>query len=295
MSATVPERARVTPRAVAHARRRDRRGPGLWLTRVVLITTCFLTLLPAIWVATDSFSVGSSAFSSDLIPQAVTLQHYRDVIDAGFFTWMQNSIIVSATVGLVSLLINTLAAYAYSRLRFVGRKYGLLALFVIQVFPATMNVPIFYTLLSNLGLIDALPGLILIFLGSSAFETWLLKNYIDSIPRELDESGRIDGASSLQIFYRIVLPLIRPMLVTVFIWNFSGTYADVLYSSIVLQSPDHYTVIVGLFHLVVNGQYATNWAIFAAGAVMAAAPILVIYLVLQRQLIAGLAAGSVKG
>jgi len=207
---------------------------------------------------------------------------------------MKNSVIVSGTVGLISLSINTLAAYAYSRLRFVGRKYGLLTIFVIQVFPATMNVPIFYTLLSNLGLIDALPGLILIFLGSSAFEIWLLKNYIDAIPRELDESGRIDGASTLQIFYRITLPLIRPMLVTVFIWNFSGTYADVLYSSLVLQSPDHYTVMVGLFHLV-DQQYATNWATFAAGAAMASAPILAIYLGLQRQLIAGLAAGSVKG
>ncbi len=293
MSATTPDFARVTPRSIA-ARRRDKGGLGVWLTRILLIALCFLTLLPAIWVVTDSLSPGSSAFSADLIPSSVTMQHYQDVIGNGFFTWLKNSVIVSGTVGLVSLTINTLAAYAYSRLRFVGRKYALLALFVIQVFPATMNVPIFYTLLSNLGLIDALPGLILIFLGSSAFEIWLLKNYIDAVPRELDESGRIDGASALQIFYRIMLPLIRPMLITVFIWNFAGTYADVLYSNLVLQSPDNYTVMVGLFHLV-DQQYATNWATFAAGAAMAATPILVIYLALQRQLIAGLAAGSVKG
>lgn len=294
MSATTPGITPAHPATVARTRRRRGGERGLWLARVVLIVICFLTLLPAIWVVTDSLSPGSSAFSADLIPRNVTMQHYKDVIGNGFFVWMKNSVIVSGTVGLISLSINTLAAYAYSRLRFVGRKYGLLTIFVIQVFPATMNVPIFYTLLSNLGLIDALPGLILIFLGSSAFEIWLLKNYIDAIPRELDESGRIDGASTLQIFYRITLPLIRPMLVTVFIWNFSGTYADVLYSSLVLQSPDHYTVMVGLFHLV-DQQYATNWATFAAGAAMASAPILAIYLGLQRQLIAGLAAGSVKG
>jgi len=294
MSATTPDITRVTPTSAVRVRRGGNGALGVWLTRIVLIATCFLTLLPAIWVVTDSLSPGSSAFSADLIPSSVTLQHYQDVIGNGFFIWLKNSVIVSGTVGLVSLTINTLAAYAYSRLRFVGRRYGLLALFVIQVFPATMNVPIFYTLLSNLGLIDALPGLILVFLGSSAFEIWLLKNYIDAVPRELDESGRIDGASALQIFYRIMLPLIRPMLITVFIWNFAGTYADVLFSSLVLQSPDNYTVMVGLFHLV-DQQYATNWATFAAGAAMAATPILVIYLALQRQLIAGLAAGSVKG
>ncbi len=294
MSATTPDITRVTPTSAVRVRHGGNGALGVWLTRIVLIATCFLTLLPAIWVVTDSLSPGSSAFSADLIPSSVTLQHYQDVIGNGFFIWLKNSVIVSGTVGLVSLTINTLAAYAYSRLRFVGRRYGLLALFVIQVFPATMNVPIFYTLLSNLGLIDALPGLILVFLGSSAFEIWLLKNYIDAVPRELDESGRIDGASALQIFYRIMLPLIRPMLITVFIWNFAGAYADVLFSSLVLQSPDNYTVMVGLFHLV-DQQYATNWATFAAGAAMAATPILVIYLALQRQLIAGLAAGSVKG
>lgn len=281
----------ATPTRLRSVRRFD---TGLWLTRVLLVAICFVVLLPAFWVVSASLSNGTSAFSASLIPTNLTLSHFKDVIDAGFFMWVKNSVIISGGVGIISLMINALAAYAFSRLRFAGKKYGLMTLFLIQMFPATMNLPIYFTILSKLGLIDTLAGVMLIFLGSSAFEIWLLKNYIDSIPRELDEAALIDGASNRQLFFLILLPLIRPMLVTVFIWNFSGTYADVLFSKLVLQSPSNYTVMVGLFNLV-TGQYATNWATFAAGAVMAATPILVLYLSLQRQLIAGLASGSVKG
>lgn len=287
----------VTPRVAAAARASSGRvggGAALWVTRVCLVLFCLLVILPAVWVFVASVQKGSSAFSSSLIPTSFSLDNYSKVIGAGFWIWLKNSFIVCTSIGVISLLVNVLGAYAFSRLRFKGKRYGLMFLFVLQMFPATMALVAIYTLLIDVNLLDTLLGIILVGVGGSAFNMWLIKNYFDSLPRELDEAATVDGASSFTVFWRILLPLMRPMLATIFIFSFTASYNDFLFASLVLQSPDNYTVTVGLFHLI-SGQYTTNWAQFAAGAVLASLPILIIYLGLQRQLLSGLAAGSVKG
>jgi len=295
MSTAVPEAGRISPIAPRKARRLDLgQEVGTWLIRLLLIAISFLVLLPAIWVFSASIEKGSAAFSTSLIPTSFTWDNYSHIYNDGLWTWLKNSAIVCTTAGVFSLLFNTLGAYAFSRLRFWGDRYGLMVLFLIQIFPQIMALPAIYALLIKVNLLDTYWGLALVFIGGNAFNMWLMKNYIDSIPRELDEAAAVDGASSVQIFFQVVLPLIRPMLVTLFIWSFAAAYTDFAFSSVVLTGPDHYTVAVGLFHEI-DGQPAINYAYFSAGAVLSSLPILAIYMALQRQLISGLGTGAVKG
>lgn len=267
---------------------------SIWLTRLVIVILCVLVLLPTLWVLSASVEVGSSAFSSTLWPSSFTWANYNAIFNQGFWTWARNSIIICTLSGVIQLVINALAAYAFSRLSFRGKRGGLLALVLIQLFPNLLAISAIYTLLVSLNLLDTLQGIIMVYIGGSAFNIWLIKNYMDSLPRELDESAVVDGANAWQIFWKVLLPLMRPMLVTMFIFGFTGTYNDFIFASLILQTQDHYTVTVGLYNII-NNSFATNWAMFAAGAVLASTPILIIYLALQRQLVSGLAQGAVKG
>lgn len=280
---------------VALASRRARRGLfGIWGLRLLIIALVLIVLLPAYYVVEASLQPGSSAFSSSLIPSAVSLDNYKTIFDAGFWIWLKNSAIVCTVAGVLGLIINTMGAFAFSRLRFPGRKYGLMSLLVLQMFPMIVAIPAIYTLLIYFNLLDRLWGLILVYLGASAFNMWLIKNYMDSIPRELDESATVDGAGTWAIFWRILLPLMRPMLATIFIYSFNGAYNDFVFASFVLQSQDNWTITVGLYHTI-TANIVTNWAQFAAGAVLASIPICAVFLGLQKQLVSGLAQGAVKG
>lgn len=267
---------------------------GTWAIRVFLIVFCVLILLPAYWVFTASIQPGNSAYATSFFPSKVSGDNYRHIIDAGFWIWLKNSLVISVGAGLISLTINVLGAYAFSRLRFWGHRYGLLGLFLLQVFPQTMALASIYLLIVKANLFDTRIGVMLIFIGGSAYNMWLMKNYMDNIPRELDEAAYVDGANVFQTFYMVILPLMRPILATIFIWSFAGAYNDFIFSNLILRSPDNFTIVVGLQHEI-SGQYATNWALFSAGAVMASIPILILFLSLQRLLVSGLGAGAVKG
>jgi arabinogalactan oligomer/maltooligosaccharide transport system permease protein len=265
-----------------------------WVLRIILIAACVVVLLPALWTFSTSIQPGTSGYTSSLWPSSLSGDNYSEIFNAGFWTWLKNSLLVSVGAGVVSLLFNVMGAFAFSRLQFVGRRYGLLVLFLIQVFPQTMAISAIFTLVIKVNLYDSLWGIFFIFIGGSAFNMWLLKNYMDSLPRELDESARVDGANTLAIFTMIILPLMIPSLFTMFLFGFVGAYNDFIWGSLILQSSDNYTMTVGLYHEVA-GQYNTNWSIFAAGAVLATIPILVLFFALQRFLVSGLSAGSVKG
>jgi len=260
----------------------------------LLTLASLLTLLPVWWVLVASFSVGSSAYSASLWPAHFTFANYRDIFQGYFARWLINSLFVSLTTAVISVLITALAAYAFSRMRFFGRRLGIVVIFIIQMFPASMYLVAIYSILSDIHLEGTLTGLVLVYSGAQAFNIWLLRSYINSIPKEVDEAAMVDGASRWLIFWRIILPLSRPMLVTLFIWSIMGSYNEFMIASLVLQGgPQTYTVAVGLRSLIAN-QYATNWTLFAAGAVIATFPIMFIYLALQKQLLSGLARGAVN-
>lgn len=260
----------------------------------ILLAVTVLAILPAWWVLVASVSPGASAYSSGIAPPAVTLTHYQALFASDFGHWVANSVGVAVVTGLISVLITATAAYAFSRMRFWGRRLGLLVVFIIQMFPASMYLVAIYSLLIKVGLEGTLVGLVLVYSGATAFNIWLLAAYINSIPKEIDEAALVDGATSWQVFSRIIIPLARPMLVTLFIWSIMGTYNEFMVASLVLQgSPSSYTVAVGLKSLI-SGQYATNWTLFAAGAVVATFPLMLIFLSLQKQLISGMSRGAVN-
>jgi ABC-type maltose transport system permease subunit len=221
--------------------------------------------------------------------------------DLVFQKWIFNSVKVSGISTILSLAITTMAAYAFSRMRFKGRVTMLKGILLIQVFPNLLALVAIYVLIFQTGeIIPALglnthAGLIMVYLGGSmGMNIWLMKGFLDTIPRDIDESGMVDGASHFQIFYNLILPLLRPILVVIGILSFIGTYGDFILARILLNDVNQYTLMVGL-QIFTSGQFDQKWGVFAAGALIGALPIMIIYLVLQDQIVGGLTTGAVKG
>lgn len=267
----------------------------LWFCRIFIWFVIVLVLFPAVWILMSSFSVGDSFFLSSLFPKKISFEHYKELFsETDFVIWVINSLKLCFIVAIIQLTLTTLSAYAFSRMRFTGRKYGLMTLLVLQVFPNSMAVAGYYVLLYKFELVDNSLALILVLAGGSAFNIWLLKSYIDSIPRELDEAAAIDGAGDFQIFYRIILPLAMPQIVVIFLFSFIATYSEYVITSIFLQTPEKATLALGLQTFITN-QFAAHWTLFSAAAVLSSLPIMIIFMLLQKYIQNGLIAGGVKG
>lgn len=267
----------------------------LWISRVVIWFSIILVLFPAVWILMSSFSAGDSFFLSSLVPENFSFQHYRDLFqETNFLIWVWNSLKMCFAVAFIQLVLTSLAAYAFSRLRFTGRRYGLMTLLVLQVFPTSMAVAGYYIIIYRFGLVDNISALIFVLAGGSAFNIWLLKSYIDSIPRELDEAARVDGAAEFVVFWKIILPLAMPQMVVIFLFSFIATYSEYVITSIFLQTPGKMTLALGLQSFITN-QFAAHWTLFSAAAVLSSIPIMVVFMALQKYIQNGLIAGGVKG
>lgn len=257
-----------------------------------------IILYPLAWAFGMSLNEGSSLYSSTIIPENWSLNHYQWLFtgsNSNYLTWYKNSMIVSGSNAILSVIITSLVAYAFSRYRFVGRKFGLYTFLILQMFPTMMAMVALYILLNLIGLLDSLAGLILIYVGGQIpFNAWLVKGYLDTIPFELDESARIDGAGHLTVFFKIIVPLAKPILAVVALFNFMTPLFDFLLPSIVLRSRKNYTIALGLYQFI-NDQFSNNFVRFSAGAMLIAIPVSIIYLFLQKYLISGLTAGGTKG
>jgi arabinogalactan oligomer/maltooligosaccharide transport system permease protein len=267
----------------------------LWVSRLIIWIVILMTLIPMWFVAEASFNPSNAYFSVSLFPAHPSLGNYIQLFSqTQFLTWVRNSLVVGLATGLGQVLFTATAAFAFSKLRFWGRKYGLMSLLLLQMFPNFLAIAAIYTGLSHFNLIDNLPAYVLVLLGGSAFNVWLLKGYFDSIPRELDEAAIIDGANSWQRFTRILLPLAMPMLVVIFLFTLMGTFSEYMIAGTILQSPENYTIGVGMFGMI-SQKFAQNWGEFAAAALLSAIPLAVIFGLLQKFVASGLVAGSVKG
>ncbi|HIW41941.1 MAG TPA: sugar ABC transporter permease [Candidatus Mediterraneibacter vanvlietii] len=267
----------------------------LWISRVIIWIAIVVILFPALWIVMSSFSAGDSFFLSSLFPDKFSTEHYVELFqETDFLLWVWNSVKLCFAVAIIQLTLTALAAYSFSRMRFTGRKYGLMSLLVLQVFPNSMAISGYYILLYQFGLVDNMIALILVLAGGSAFQIWLLKSYMDGIPKELDEAAMVDGAGHFTVFRKIILPLAAPQLAVIFLFSFIATYSEYVISSVFLQTPGNMTLALGLQSFI-SDQFAAHWTLFSAAAVLSSLPIMIVFMALQRYIQNGLVAGGVKG
>lgn len=266
------------------------------LIYVLLIITAITSLYPIVWIVMSSLNPGNSLRSTSLFPDTITLKHYTDLfIKKDFGLWYWNTLKIAFWNMILSVFLVVTTAYIFSRFRFPGRRVGLMTLLVVSMFPSFMSMVAIYVLLLNIGLLDTHLGLILVYAGGSIpFGAWLVKGYFDGIPRSLEEAAKIDGAGNFTIFFKIMMPLSTPILTFIAITNFINPWMDFILARLVLRSAENKTLAIGLYEMV-SGKQNTEFTMFAAGAVMVAVPIAILYMVFQRYLIEGITAGASKG
>jgi arabinogalactan oligomer/maltooligosaccharide transport system permease protein len=273
-----------------------------WKHLVALVVIAY-AIFPLVYILSTSLTDMGGIENFTLFGQFYT-KNYTDLLtspDYPFVTWMKNTIILAGFTAVISVFISAFAAFAFSRLRFQGRRPGLLALILVQMFPSILGLTAVYGILSKLT--DYVPviglgtkaGLILVYLGGSlGAGTYLLYGFFNTIPKELDEAAKIDGATHTQIYFRIILRLVAPVLAVLALLSFIGTFGDYVLASIVFDTADQLTVAVGL-NLLLADPWSKNWAMFAAGAVMSSLPIMILFVSLQKYITNGLTGGAVKG
>ncbi len=279
------------------------KAKNLWKHIYIWILIVF-TLFPIYVVIESSFNPTGSLASSSLIPKQFSWVNYKALFNnpaVPYGAWIRNSVLIASANALISVFIGAASAFAFSRMRFKGRKAGLQTLLLIQVFPSFLALAAIYVMMERvytvfpaIGL-GSLGGLLLIYLGGSmGVNAWLLKGYIDTIPMELDEAARIDGASTVQVYWLIFFPLAAPVLAVTALLSFIGTFNEFVLASLFLQDVNKRTVAVGLQQFV-GAQFGQNWGPFAAGSLIATVPLVIVFLSLQRFIIGGLTQGATKG
>jgi arabinogalactan oligomer/maltooligosaccharide transport system permease protein len=266
------------------------------------LSACVFSLGPILFVVSAAFNPLGTLSSTDLVPTGVSLGNFTHLFeDTQFGHWFGNSVVISGAASAASVLLSALAAYAFSRRRFRGRRVGLLSLLLIQMFPQFLAVVAIFLMFSTVT--DLWPaigfntwwGLILLYLGGAlGVNTWLMKGFFDTVPRELDESATVDGASHPQVFFRILLPLVAPILAVSGLLAFIGTINEFLIANVFLTDGTAKTLSVGLYGLVAE-QRNTNFGLFCAGTLLTAIPTVLVFQLLQRYIVDGLTAGAVKG
>ncbi len=265
-----------------------------WLSRAFIWIMVIITVFPIIAVISASMAKGNSFTQTTFFPAEWTLENYIKVIkDTQFLLWVKNSVLISTAVAVIQLVLSVPAAFAFAKLRFWGRKNGLMSLLILQMFPATMALPAILGIVFALNLTNKPWVLILILAGGSAYNIWLLKGAIDGIPDELVEAAYIDGASTFKVFISIILPLLRNMLIVIFLFAFIGAYSEFMFTSAILKNADVQTITTGLQKFILN-NFSAKWTQYSAAAVMAALPIVVIFMIFQKYIATGLVSGSVK-
>ncbi|MCX0370068.1 sugar ABC transporter permease [Clostridium perfringens] len=266
-----------------------------WISRIFIWFMLLVVLFPVFAVVSASMAKGEVFTQTTLIPSAWTLENYAKVLtETNFLIWVKNSLIICVVVSVIQLLLTVPMAFAFSRLKFWGRKKGLMMLLLLQMFPAAMSLPAILALAYRLDGMDHIITLIIIQAGAGAFNIWLLKGAIDGIPKELTEAAYVDGASTFQTFTMIILPLLRNMLLVIFLFTFIGAYSEFIFASSLLKSPESLTLAVGMQQFITN-NFSANWTQYSAAAIMASIPIVVFATVAQKYMAKGLTAGSVKG
>lgn len=282
---------------------KTKRRVRLVLSYILLACIAVVSIYPALWTIMSSLKVGDSLFSDSFIPKQFTLKHYYDLfhpeqISGGkqvpYVRWYWNTLKIATISMILGTFIQLLTAYAVSRFRFRGRKTLLSTVLVLGMFPGFMSMIAIYVFLVQLNLLDTPWALIIVYSAGAALGLFVAKGFFDTIPRSLEEAATIDGASHFQTFWKIILPLSRPIITYISLMTFTGAWMDFIFARLILRSREQWTLAVGLFDLV-NSYASTAFTLFAAGAVLVAIPITILFAFTQRFLVDGLTSGASKG
>jgi arabinogalactan oligomer/maltooligosaccharide transport system permease protein len=274
----------------------------VWWRHAVGVATVAFALFPIVFVLSAAVSPRGTLSSTDLVPAGASAEIFsRLLADTPFPRWFLNSLLIAGLSAAAAVFVGALAAYAFSRMRFRGRRVGLLSLLLIQMFPQFLAIVTIFLMFSTIT--DLWPaigfntpwGLMLLYLGGAlGVNTWLMKGFLDTLPRELDESATMDGATHAQVFFRIILPLTAPILAVTGLLAFIGTVNEFLIANVFLTDSDAKTLAVGMYGLIA-GERNSNFGVFCAGTLLTAVPTVLVFQLLQRYIVSGLTSGAVKG
>jgi arabinogalactan oligomer/maltooligosaccharide transport system permease protein len=290
------------------ARGGDRLSGSRWWREVgwrhvVAVVAMAIAVFPILFIVSASLNPLGTLASTGLVPRAVSFTHFQTLFTdpaRPFPRWFLNTLLICTVVTLGQIFCSALAAYAFSRFRFTGRRMGLLSLLLIQMFPQMLAVVALYTMFTTIGEvvpalgINTILGYIVLLMGGALGQVWLIKGFFDSVPRELDEAATMDGAGHATAFFRIILPLIVPILAITGLLAFIAVLGEFLLASIFLTDNEVKTLAVGLFGTI-RADRSANLGLFAAGAVMTALPVVLLFQFLQRFIVGGITSGAVKG
>lgn len=273
-----------------------------WRHIVAWVAIVF-AVFPLLYIVSVSFNPVGTLTGSNQLFQAFDLRNYTRLLtdpDIPYVRWYGNSLLIAIVTSVFTVLLCAMGAYAFSRMRFKGRRLGLATLLILQMFPQLLAITAIFLLMIQIS--DVFPaiglgthaGLIMIYLGGAlGVNTFLMYGFFNTVPTAIDEAAKIDGAGHARVFFTIMLPLVTPILVVIGLLTFIGIIGEFAIASVILTDPNQQTVAIGLFQLV-SGFQSQNWGIFAAGAVLAALPVMIFFLVSQKYIAGGLVSGSVK-
>ncbi|MBL4933112.1 MULTISPECIES: sugar ABC transporter permease [Clostridium] len=268
---------------------------ALWGKRIFLWISILIIIFPVFAIVTASLSPGTSFMQKSLIPKEISLVNYKVVLSAkdGFLKWMLNTTFVALAVSTIQLIMTMPAAYAFSKMRFTGRKNGLMTLLILQMFPSSMAVPAILAIAYKVPFgMDNLWFLVLVLCAGSAYNIWLMKGFIDGLPQALDEAAMVDGATTWQVFTKIILPLSKPMAVVIFFFSFICVFGEFVFSAALIKEKSLKLLVPGLKSLMVDK--VTNWPQYAAASILISIPLAIVFVCIQKFITRGLVAGSIK-
>ncbi len=278
---------------------------AVWWRHAFVCLVGVFALVPILFVFSAALNPLGTLNTAEIYPTGASVNNFKNLFsdpDHSFGKWFFNSTFIALTAAFASVFLSVCAAYAFSRMRFAGRRVGLLALLLIQMFPQFLAIVTIFVVFTEVNELypafgfDSIWGLMLLYLGGAlGVNTYLMKGFLDTVPKELDESATVDGATHAQIFYRIILPLVAPVLAVTAMLSFITTINEFLIANIFLREDGSKTLAVGMFGLLGPDNRNANFGIFAAGTLLTAIPTVSVFLWLQKYIVSGLTMGAVKG
>ena len=262
----------------------------------IFIIISFLVIYPLVYVVSGSFAPGNSVASMSIVPFAdgFTLKHFKHLLkNTHYVQWFFNTLYIAFFTSVLTVITASLSAYVFSRFKFAFKKSMMMALLILQIFPSFVGMIAIYVILLRIGGLDTLWGLVLVYTaGNIPYNTWLVKNYMDTVSKNLDEAARIDGASNFRTFVQIILPITRPIITFLALTSFIGPWMDYIFPRMVLRSPEKQTLALGLFSFVTDKK--NEFTTFASGSLIVVIPFVIFFLLTQKTMITSFGGAAVK-